>query len=309
MLLVDDGEPQTLEDDIVLQQRVRPHDNPQTAILQRRVDTPPLLLRGAARQQRTLHRSRLKILLDIGIMLLRQHLGRCHDAGLVAVAHGHQAAQHRHHRLARTHVPLQQPVHLVPAHEVGANLLDHALLRPGQGIGEGVVAGVEVRPHLGHQDPSLAAGTDVFLLEQRELQEEEFLELEAPGGLLQGIAVLREMNILERIRQGHQRAVGQDVFRERLADLGQAEREGGGLQLVHHLAGDPACLELLRTGIYPGQRPLRERPVLGHVHLRMHDVHAGPEGLRFAEKEEGGTGDEPLVVPAYPLEKHHLHPP
>ncbi len=182
VLLVDDGEAEVAEDDVVFQQRVRADEDAQAAVLQRGVDGAPLLLRRAAGQQRALHGSGLEILLDIGVVLLREHLGGRHDAGLEAVADGHQAAQHRHHRLAGTYVALQQAVHLVPARQVAADLLDHPLLRPGQGVGEGVVARVEVRSDLGHQQAALPTRTDIFLLQQRELQEEESAANSCPSG-------------------------------------------------------------------------------------------------------------------------------
>ena len=279
-----------MEDDIVFQQGVRPDDDADAAVLEPGVDAAALLLRGAADQQRALHGRGCQVLPDVGAVLAGEDLGRRHDAGLVAVADGDQAAEHGHHRLAGAHVPLQQAVHLAAADQVGADFLDHALLGAGQAVGESVVAGVEVRPDLGHRDAVFAARADVFLLEERQLQEEQLLELQAVGGLLQGIAVRREVDVLEGVRQRDEPALAQDILRERLLDLRQAERQGGGLQLAHHLAGDPARLELLRTRIHAGQGPLGHRPVLRHVHLRVYDVHPGPEGLRLAEEQESAPG-------------------
>ena len=307
MLFVDDREPEVPEDDIVLKQRVRAHDDADAAVLQSGMDAAPLLLRAAAGQQGALHGGWLEVLLDIGVMLLGQHLGRSHDAGLEAVSDGDQAAEHRHHGLARPHIPLQQAVHLVAAHHVRADFLDHALLGAGQGVGERIVAGMEVRADLGHGDAALAAGADIFLLEQGQLQEKEFLEFQAVGRLLQGVAVLGEVDVPERIGERDEPALPQDVIGERLLDFRQAERQGCGLQPAHHLPGDPACLEFLRAGIDAGQRALGQGAVLRHVHLRMHEVDPRSEGLGFAEEQERASGHQALVVPAYPLEKDHLH--
>ena len=122
-------------------------------------------------------------------VLLCQYLCGRHDARLVAVAYGYEHGHERHQRLARAHVSLQEPVHLLPGHQVRAYLLDDPLLGTGEPVGKGVVAGVEVWPHLWHKYTLVGAGAYVLLLEQAELKQEEFFELEAAGGLLKRVGV------------------------------------------------------------------------------------------------------------------------
>ena len=102
----------------------------------------------------------------------------------------------------------------------------------------------------------------------------------------------------------------QDILRKRLFDLGKARVEGGGLETVHHLAGDACILEFLRARIHPckgadsGMDLARRR---GIVHLRVDDVHPASENLRLAEENENASGSQPVPIPFDALEKDHLH--
>ena len=90
----------------------------------------------------------LKHLCDVEVMLGGQNFGRCHHAGLEAVVDGYQHAKQRHQRFATAHVALQQPVHLMAALHVIANLFHHPFLRIGQRKGEPfVIESVEKIAH------------------------------------------------------------------------------------------------------------------------------------------------------------------
>ena len=84
-------------------------------------------------------------------MLMGKHFGRSHNAALIAVAFGEQAAEHGDKSLARAYISLKKPVHLFAAHQIGADLLDDPLLGGSQTVGEGLVASVEILPDTGHQ--------------------------------------------------------------------------------------------------------------------------------------------------------------
>ena len=62
-------------------------------------------------------------------MLRGQNLRRRHQRRLEAVLNCHQRRLHRHNRLARTHIALQQPSHRLRPPHIGCNLPQHALLR------------------------------------------------------------------------------------------------------------------------------------------------------------------------------------
>ena len=59
-------------------------------------------------------------LADAEEVLLGQDLGGGHEGALMAPLDGHQQGGHRHHRLARTDVALQQPVHGQRPGQVGS---------------------------------------------------------------------------------------------------------------------------------------------------------------------------------------------
>ena len=72
-------------------------------------------------------------------MLFGKNLGRCHEACLVTVVQGYEHSHQRHERLARTHVALQQTVHLLAAAHVGSYLVHHPFLGARQFEGQVVV--------------------------------------------------------------------------------------------------------------------------------------------------------------------------
>ena len=189
VLLVDYGKPQVFEHDLVLKQGVGAYDKAYVPVCKAFEDFPARLGAGRSCEQGAAHACGGEVFLNVAVMLLREHFGRGHDAALVAVPNRQQAAEHGDHGLARAHVSLQEPVHLLPGHQVRAYLLDDPLLGTGEPVGKGVVAGVEVWPHLWHKYTLVGAGAYVLLLEQAELKQEEFFELEAAGGLLKRVGV------------------------------------------------------------------------------------------------------------------------
>ena len=86
-------------------------------------------------------------------MLAREDFGRSHHAGLEAVIDGQQHGHQRYEGLAAAHVALQQAVHLVAGDRVLPDLLDHALLCPGQRERQpGVEEGIEYASHFGEEE-------------------------------------------------------------------------------------------------------------------------------------------------------------
>ena len=66
------------------------------------------------------------------MMLLRQHLGRRHHRCLLAGLNRAQHGQQRHHRLARADIALQEAQHPPARRQVGIDLRQRLLLRPGK---------------------------------------------------------------------------------------------------------------------------------------------------------------------------------
>ena len=62
-------------------------------------------------------------------MLVGQNLRRRHDTRLVPIIQRQQRRQQRDHGFTAAHIALQQPVHVPPSVQVGADLAHHAFLR------------------------------------------------------------------------------------------------------------------------------------------------------------------------------------
>lgn len=149
---------------------------------------------------------------------------------------------------------------------------------------------------------------DEFLLEQAQLQKEQFLELEATGGLLQSVLVGREMDVAEGVLKAAEGVFGEYVFRQRFADFRQAEGQCGALKLAHHLAGDTAVYEFFGAGIHSREAALQVGAFrLGKVHLRVHHVELSIEERWLAEENEHALRNEPRPVPFDAFEEHHFH--
>ena len=197
VLLVYDRKPERPVPDRILYERMRPHHQLHASVRKPFEQRPALFFCGTAGQQGALHASGRKILLNIGKMLLCKHFRRSHDAGLIAVSYGDEAAQHGNHGLTGADVSLQQTVHLRAAGHIGPYLLYHPLLRSGEGVREGVVAGMEGRADVLHHQSVGGLAAHVLLLEQAELQIEEFFELQSACGSRQSAAVRGKMYVVE----------------------------------------------------------------------------------------------------------------
>ena len=284
------------------------HDDTEAAVFQSGVYAATLFLRCAAGEQGAAYAGSGKIPADVGKMLLCKHFGGRHDAGLIAVVHCQQRAQHCHHRLAGAHVALEQAVHLVAAAHILKYLAYHAFLGAGEREGEGLVQRVEGRADLGHRQAGIAVTADEFLFEKAQLQEEEFFELEAPGGLLQGILVGREVDVANGVLQAAEGVFGEHIFRQRFADFGKAQGQGGALQFAHHFAGDAAVYQFFGAGIYPREAALQVGSFRqGSVHLRVHHVELSVEKRWLAEEHEHAFRNELRPVPFDAFEEHHFH--
>ena len=62
-------------------------------------------------------------------MLVGQNLRRRHDTRLVPIVQRQQRRQQRDHGFTAAHIALQQPIHVPPGVQVGADLAHHSFLR------------------------------------------------------------------------------------------------------------------------------------------------------------------------------------
>ena len=137
MLLVDHGQGEIAERDLLLEQRVRADGERDLARLQAGQNRRARGRLVAPGQQRELHAGRLGQRLDGGEMLARQDLRRRQQRGLAAGLGRRQHGQQRHHRLAAADVALQQPEHARLRRHVGLDLGQRARLRGREGEGQG----------------------------------------------------------------------------------------------------------------------------------------------------------------------------
>ena len=129
VLLVDHHAPERAERHLLGEQRVGAHDQADATVrpgLRARRRAPLPLTWLVSSSTRTSPAGHAPGALEVaqqrahgGEVLLGQHLGRHHQRALVPALDGRQQCGHRHHRLARADVALEQAVHREGAGQVG----------------------------------------------------------------------------------------------------------------------------------------------------------------------------------------------
>ena len=155
MLLVDHGQAETLELNLVLDQGVRADDEPGAAVANRGERLAPLAGAGGAREQDGADVAPLQVR-EIGEpeaeqvaagveqrsdrpeMLLCEHLRWRHERGLAAAVRAGQHRRQGDHGLARADVALEQAGHWRGARDLGLDLGERATLCRGEIKGQGL---------------------------------------------------------------------------------------------------------------------------------------------------------------------------
>ena len=136
MLLVDDGQRQVLEHHALLDDGVGAHHQRSLATLDQRQHGVTLFLLLAAKQPGYFETTRLQQRLqpadEFAEVLLGQDLGGRHQRTLPARVDTQRGGECGHHRFARTHVALQQPVHGHGPRQVGGDFVAHTALGGGE---------------------------------------------------------------------------------------------------------------------------------------------------------------------------------
>ena len=198
VLLIDDHKTQIAELHTVFDQGMRTHKQLHVA----RSDPPqcglPFTgLRGAGKDRHA-HGQAFEQAGQGGIMLAGKDFGRGHHAGLKAVVNGQQHRQQGHKGLSRSHIALQQPVHLVSRDGILPDLADDTLLRLRKG--EGQFLPIERIEHLTHmreeetvvfREPGCTTGKDI------ELHAEQLFEFQPVLCLPERLGRLREMDVVQ----------------------------------------------------------------------------------------------------------------
>ena len=159
-------------------------------------------------------------------MLLGQNLRRSHDASLVVIVKGNEHRHQRHQCLPRSHIPLQQSVHLSSASHIRANLPYHPFLcicqRKGQvPLVELVEDAAHMLEHISVVFPSVVAG----VAHNVQLHVEQLLELQSYTRMSQLFGSLGIVDMSEgRIARNQSQTVGnkrRQSLRQRVGKLFQ----------------------------------------------------------------------------------------
>ena len=146
MLLVDDGQAQPVEFDMVLDQRLRADHQLHAALGHGGGGLAPRLGRQAAGHPGDVHAQRLQPRGELAEVLFGQDFGGRHQRHLGPGRDGLGRGDGRDHGLAAAHVALQQAMHRIRLRQVCGDFPHDALLRASQRTAGFRTAGPPARP-------------------------------------------------------------------------------------------------------------------------------------------------------------------
>lgn len=187
VLLIHHHQAQSGELHRVLQKRMGAHQDLQLAIDQVLQQLPAPPGGSGTGEQGDVHVQLGQPVGELGEMLLRQHLGGGHQGALATGLDGAQQGGEGHHGLPAAHIPLQKPCHRLGAHQVMADLGQHAVLGAGEREGED---GAQLAHQIGASSGGLQGGGRALTmlqatLGQSQLQQQKLVEHQATAAGLQ----------------------------------------------------------------------------------------------------------------------------
>ena len=156
-------------------------------------------------------------------MLFGKDFRRSHHTCLITIVQGDEHGHQRHERLARTHIALQESVHLSSAAHIGSDFVHHPFLRPCQFEGE--MVGIEAVEDVGDAVEDIAsvfASLVAGISQDVELHVEEFLEFQSYLSLLH---LLMRVGIMNHAKGGIVRYEVQPVYDAGRQCLGQGWKD------------------------------------------------------------------------------------
>ena len=245
-------------------------------------------------------------------VLLGQQLGGGHQGALAAVPGAQPGPEGGHRRLARAHVPLDQPVHGPPRGQVGGYILHGPALGPGGGKGQQLLELLHRPPA---QPPARPLAPALLQEGHAAGEGEQLLEDHPPPGNLQRLEALGIVDVL--VGELHlAQAVGQaDLLRDGLLPPGGVPLQRPPGQVGHHTVGDPRRQGIDgqdAAGDLPRPLPLEHRvghglPPAHHLHPAVkHIALPGAQGILQIGLIEEGQVQHPRVVHRPGL--HQLQP-
>ena len=190
VLLVDDGQSQIVERDVVLEQRVGADDQIDVAEHQPVEDGRALAAALAPGEDGDADAGGFGQRRDGLHVLARQNFGRRHEGGLAAGFDHRRCRDQRHYRFAGADVALQQSQHALRQRQVVDDVVDRPLLRMGQRIRQRFHDARAQQAFAGRAASGLAAHMRTHQGE-RELPGQQFVEGQPRPGAAFGRHVMR----------------------------------------------------------------------------------------------------------------------
>ncbi|MCY1529070.1 hypothetical protein D9M68_641970 [compost metagenome] len=267
VLLVDDGQAQAVEFDVILDQRLRAHDQLHAAVGGGRRGFSARLGAEAAAQPGHVHAQRLQPGHQLAEVLFSEDFGGRHQRDLGAAGDGLRRGNGRHHGLAAAHVALQQAMHGIRLGEIRGDFLDDALLRAGQferqyfiQSGDQPAGFGARRQRLGFLDPARRPRG-----RQRQLLRQQLVELDAPPRRMHAVQQGRFGFALGRGVQGSD---GRLEWRQVVAGarlVGQGVGQVGAVQRLRDGAAQRQLGQPFGAGIDRSQRGGQRRVRVRHA--------------------------------------------
>ncbi len=131
------------------------------------------------------------------------------------VRHDHRSRQRRDHRLARTHITLQEPVHRLAGIKITADIVHSPRLRTRQR--ERQSADPRRQPFIRDREAARFHLFPIpFLAQDSHLQEEDFIEGKAFARRLQLLLRIWKMRMQKRLPYRYHLRRGPHIFRQRI---------------------------------------------------------------------------------------------
>ena len=144
---------------------------------------------------------------------------------------------------------MDEAIHLTTADDIGLDLADDTLLRTRQVKGQTPIEPTYGIPDTWQEKPRRSGLAVTLHTEETELDEEEFIELQASACCLQSLLRHGEVDLLDGLGVGHEACPLDDLGGERLGNVGDAGFLQHIEELTHLTAIQPSAGELLSEGI------------------------------------------------------------
>ena len=308
VLFIDHHQTEAIELHRVLQKGMGAHQQLQLAIDQVLQQLPSAACRCRAGEQGRGHPQLAEQGRQLAVVLLRQHLGGCHQGSLATGLHRGQQGCQGHQGLAAAHISLQQPSHRLGPGHVGPDLGQNPFLRtrqlerqqfpqpPAQGL-FAIGRGQRWRRLAAQPQPPLS---------ESELQQQELIKHQALPTGLQVFAVPRLVDAQARLRQREQPIALPQGFREGIGPVAHARqqrlnrppqplgREPFGEAVDGHQPADLLGADWGSRGVEHLDQRILEAGAVGAVAHKAADGHTAAAGkLALLGLEPAGVGEAP----------------